>query len=188
LQHIKFYIFIIIVVSLFSCGQKTPSGDKNIHNTDTFNFAVSKENIDLKPLLADTLNNITIKPEDLKIMQNWSLKDGWFPDQDLNFEKTDIEDYVFIFRKDGTIDYRTTNVFGSCPVGAFTMTDGMWTKDGQDLTLELRGLVTADYWYWWKVQYKIVKLTSGQLKLKVIKILKKKEIDSTLKWEDLIRE
>lgn len=180
----KNLIIVLTIFSSISCGQKTLEGDNHQSNIDTSNII----NTNSTSLPADTL--VQIKPDlgKVEIASNWSLEDGWFLYKNLYFKKTHKEDFVFIFQKDGTIKYRTSKGFGDCPVGAFTMNDGKWIKEGQNLTLELRGLKISDYWYWWKVQYKIKELTADNLKLEVVKIIKNKEINPTLTWEDLMKE
>jgi hypothetical protein len=75
-----------------------------------------------------------------------------------------------------------------CPVGEFAMTDGKWSKEGDWLTLELRGLIWGVYWYWWKTQYKIKEHTAKTLKLEMVNIIKRKESEPYHTSEELIAE
>ncbi|MBX7225269.1 MAG: hypothetical protein K1X55_04515 [Chitinophagales bacterium] len=183
----KFLVLIITLFSLFSCEQKSLTEESLQHSSDTTNY-LANEKIDNNIVLtSDSLNSIMTASRKGVIIGNWALEEGWFPSENLKFKKTNEEDYVFIFKKNGTIDYKTSSGFGDCPVGAFTLKDGNWSKDGQYLILELRGLKISDYWYWWKVQYRINELTEDSLILEVIKVIKSKEINPTLDWEDLLR-
>lgn len=121
------------------------------------------------------------------IKGNWYLYNGWFPDKNLVFTNTNKQKDVFIFKKNGTIIFRPRQETFDCPVGEFTMKDGKWSLEGDYLTLELRGLKISDYWYWWKIKYKIKVLTKDILILEVIKIVKNKEIDPSLTWEELLK-
>ena len=176
---------IFIIFSLYS----TQSNENNISkiNNAYFGQDISTNNILLTNV--QNINNNKALISSTEIVNSWLLKDGWFPEQDLIFIRTDKEtdEMVFNFRKDGKIEYLNKD-FGDCPVGEFTMKDGKWTKDGQKLTLELRGLKISDYWYWWIIQYNIKELTTDKLKLEIVKVIKKKQIEPTRTWEDLIKE
>lgn len=83
-----------------------------------------------------------------EIVGNWTLKEGWFPEQDLKFEKSSKDNayMTFKFNANGTIEY-LYELQGDCDVGEFTMRDGKWSISGDFLTIEMRGLKISDYWY-----------------------------------------
>ena len=124
------------------------------------------------------------------LIGKWELKwmeGGFLPKDDLIFEKTYVEltGYIFAFESDGMLDYHTLGE--ACLVGVFTMRDGHWRLEGDFLTLELRGLKIADYWYWWIIKYK-VDLEANKMRLKVAEIIKNREVPSHQSWEILISE
>ena len=180
---------IFIIFSLYSLNQNIQSNENNISKINNVYLGENISTNNILPTTDETINNNKTLVKSTEIASSWLLKDGWFPEQDLSFIRTDKEtdEMVFNFRKDGTVEYLNKD-FGSCPVGVFTMKDGKWTKDGQKLTLELRGLKISDYWYWWIIQYNIKELTTDKLKLEVVKVIKKKQIEPTRTWEDLIKE
>ena len=67
-----------------------------------------------------------------------------------------------------------------------TLRDGNWKLDKNILTLELRGLKIADFWYWWIISYN-VKMDGNKLKLGVKQIIKHREISPTKTWKELIK-
>ncbi|WP_159264413.1 hypothetical protein [Tenacibaculum maritimum] len=138
-------------------------------------------------LKTDTISNQEFEKRKVELTCNWMLIDGWFPEQNLSFKRIDKTNQCFKFNHDGTIDYIMPNGFGDCPVGVFTLREGTWSRSEQYLTIELKGLKISDYWYWWKVKYRIKVLSENALELEVIKVIKKKEIDPTLTWEDLVK-
>lgn len=183
----KVTIIILIFISLLTCGQTKSTEKKQLFESNT-DFLLNNNTINIQSKNNDTLRIKKIPERKVEIGCNWQLTEGWFPNENLTFKRTDDTNYVFILLEKGTIAYHTEKGFGDCPVGAFTMQDGNWKKSGQNLTLELRGLKISDYWYWWKVEYKIKELTTNNLKLQVIKIIKNKEISPNLEWEDLIKD
>lgn len=124
-----------------------------------------------------------------EIKGTWTRESGWFPDENLEFSQSKEKraSGTFYFGKKGSLEYVLPEPV-ECPVGMFTMKDGNWVKDGEYLTLEMRGLKIADHWYWWKIKYKILKLTEDRMHLEVVEIYKNKKNDPHLTWEDLIKE
>lgn len=122
------------------------------------------------------------------IIGKWRLDwihSGFFPQQDLLFERTDAEltDYIFQFNADGTISYR--HAIEECPVGVLTVKDGHWTYANGLLRLELRGLKIADCWYWWTVDYR-VEFRDGKMLLRVDTVIRNRQIPSLRSWDELI--
>lgn len=125
----------------------------------------------------------------MEIKGSWTREKGWFPDENLEFSRSETKKAPGSFYfgwKDSLEFVPYENV--ECPVGMFTMRDGNWEREGEFLTLELRGLKVVDYWYWWKIKYKILELTEDRMHLEVVEIYKNKKIDPWLTWEDLIGE
>jgi hypothetical protein len=176
----KLFPFVLILICICSCQRET---DVEEHNVDIVDNQQQNDDTSLK---IDTANHEMDTSKRIELTCNWMLLDGWFPDQDLSFHRIDQTNQNFRFNEDGTIDYLMPNGFGDCPVGVFTLREGKWLLSEQYLTIELKGLKVSDYWYWWKVRYKIIELTANKLKLQVIKVLKNKEISPTMTWEDLI--
>jgi hypothetical protein len=73
-------------------------------------------------------------------------------------------------------------------VGDFSLRQGSWKLEGEFLTLELRGLNISDYWFWWKIKYRVLALGTDCMQLQVEEILKQKELEPDAKWEELIQE
>ncbi len=186
----KHLIIIVFLLALFSCDERPNTIDQNKNLVDTNSIYNNRiDNSTNSNLNKDTLSNQSTTRKVKKIASNWDLipGEGWFPESNLEFKRTEEKDFVFIFQENGTVKYVAED-FGDCPVGAFTLKEGTWKMDGDELTLELKGLKIADYWYWWKIKYKIKELTTDLLKIDVITVLKSKEIDPTKTWEDLISE
>jgi hypothetical protein len=125
----------------------------------------------------------------LDLVKRWKLTKGWFPEQNIEFTKTNSykSNYSFEFKNDGEINYLGSLDGMSCQVGAFTMKDGNWKIKGHILTLELRELKISDYWYWWVIKYNLT-VEGDKLKLEVLQIIKNREISPTKTWEELINE
>ena len=121
-----------------------------------------------------------------EITKKWQLKEGWFPLENLQFIETKMEQSndIFKFEENGTITHLGSLEGMDCDVGELTLKDGKWTLENDLLTLELRGLKISDYWYWWKVQYKIVIEENKML----LEVLKNRQISPTQTWEELITE
>lgn len=118
---------------------------------------------------------------------NW-VESGFFPSKDLLFERTNQEltDYIFEFKKDGTVIHQNEkNV--ECPVGMFTVKYGTWKSQNDLVTIELRGEIIADSFYWWIIEYK-ADIQKDKMYLKVKEIIKNKQIEPTKTWNDLINE
>lgn len=156
----KFIYLSLIMLCLFSCGQKECMR-KNAANAPVITL-----------LPKDTLNNEPVLFRIAEITCSWKLEDGWFPGQDLVLNRTESKSdpMVFVFQKNGMIEYLNTD-YGDCPVGAFTMQEGNWTVEEQYLTLELKGHIISDGSYWWKTKYKIKELSTEKLKLERIKVI-----------------
>jgi hypothetical protein len=105
------------------------------------------------------------------------LTEGWFPEKNIEFTETnsDKSDYAFEFKDDGTIIYLGSLEGLPCPVGVFTMKNGNRKIQDNFLTLELRGLIISDYWYWRIVKYEAT-IEEDRMFLKVNKIIKNREI------------
>jgi len=125
----------------------------------------------------------------LEITKKWQLRAGWFPLENLQFIETQMEhaSNIFKFEEDGNITHLGSLEGMDCDVGELTMKDGRWTLENNILTLELRGLKVSDYWYWWKVQYKI-EIKENKMFLEVVKVLKNRQISPTRTWKELIAE
>ena len=160
----KFINIAIIITCLLSCGERSGVSEKNnVPYVILSNSLLSEK---------DTLNDQIALSRITEITCNWKLEKGWFPDQDLVFSRTEskTDAMVFIFQKNGAIEYLNKN-FGDCPVGAFTLNNGKWELEGQNLTLELRGTIISDGYYEWKIKYKVKKLTTEELNLEAIKVI-----------------
>ena len=122
------------------------------------------------------------------LTKKWELTEGWFPKENIEFTETKADklNYAFQFKEDGAISYLGSLESMSCPVGEFTLRDGNWKLDKNILTLELRGLKIADFWYWWIISYN-VKMDGNKLKLGVKQIIKHREISPTKTWKELIK-
>ena len=94
---------------------------------------------------------------------------------------------VFNFTPTGKITYKT-KISGGCDVGEVDVRDGMWRlEDENTLLLDVRGLIISDYWFWYRIRYKIVHITKDEIKLQFVKIIRKRQISpSKFTWEDLI--
>ena len=119
---------------------------------------------------------------------NWFIT-GHLPSNDLILTKTKKQSgyMIFNFKPDNKIVY-LGELSVDCPVGDFTLKEGNWNLNGDFLTVEIKGLVIADYWYWYKVKYKIDHLSENQIKFKVIEVIKNREIKPTSTWEDLTKQ
>ncbi|XLS29028.1 hypothetical protein ACJD0Z_17745 [Flavobacteriaceae bacterium M23B6Z8] len=137
------------------------------------------------------LGNLNAQKLNTEITGKWELnwaESGFFPEQDLLFERTnkDLSDYIFDFQKDGTVvHFNALSI--ECPVGMFTLKEGSWKIENNLLTLELKGEKIADYWYWWIIRYK-VEAYKDQLWLEVDAILKNRMLPATATWEELMNE
>lgn len=123
---------------------------------------------------------------------NW-IESGFFPDKNLLFERMpedkDLDQDIFEFKKDGTILHQSNYQLSECPVGTFTIKDGNWKYQDNILTLELRGLKIADYWYWWIIKYKVMR-QEDKMWLIVDGIIKNKQSStaSISSWEEFLHE
>lgn len=136
-----------------------------------------------------TLGNLNAQKNKSDIIGKWELnwaESGFFPTEDLLFERTDKEltEYIFEFQKDGTVLHVNDQPV-ECPVGMFTLKEGSWKIKNDILTLELKGEKIADYWYWWIINYKIDAKKNG-LWLRIDRIIKNRTLPATASWEELI--
>ncbi len=98
---------------------------------------------------------------------NW-VKAGFFPNDDLLFEKADgfKGQYIFRFEKDGNLKQLLTDAeLDDCPVGVFVVEKGSWSFSEGYLTLVLKGAKIADYDFDYEIVY------SPKKELNILKLL-----------------
>jgi hypothetical protein len=175
----------IAVVFLFSCDDKTNARN---NGRDKVSGSQAVDNLGtVSPGMMSNKDRKNTEFASVELAGDWVLEEGGFPDQHLRFSRKEgIVSYSFFaFQPDGKMDFVNTHS-GDCPVGEFAMIDGKWIWGRDTITLELRGLIWGVYWYWWKIHYKIKEHTIKTLKLEVIEIIKRKELNPDHTWEELI--
>lgn len=111
----------------------------------------------------------------------------FFPKGNIQLKRLKKRNDHFVFNTDGTLKQVVVATDVECVVGEFSLHEGFWKLNKDLVTLELKGQVIADYWFWWIIEYK-VSIVNNELHLKMKKILKNKTLPPTKTWDDLIKD